>query len=96
MLFKRQALVQAAYESAKVAAHRNGTNATAEIAAKNVASGRRIANIEVVFDPPDVSAVTRGQVVRVSVTATGRDNTLFNIPPFNGIGLSGQAAMIKE
>ncbi len=96
MLFMRQALVQSSYEAAKVAIHRRGTNATAINAANNVADGRRISNIQIEFEPANVASVARGELIRVTVSAPGNSNSIFNFPPFNGTTITGTAAMVKE
>jgi Flp pilus assembly protein TadG len=96
MLFLRQALVQSAYESAKVAVRTHATNAEATAAAQRVAAGRRISNMQISFSPADISSVPKGQLIRVSVSAPGNDNSLIPFDLFRDRIVSGGAAMVKE
>jgi len=96
MLFLRQALVQSAYESAKIAVHRDGTNAAARLAAEQVAAGRRIQNLTIQFSPGDVASVPRGRPVTVTVSAPGDENCLLKLPGITNRKDSSSAVMVKE
>lgn len=96
MMFLRQALVQASYESVKIAARDNGSQLAAINAAEQVAAGRRIDGLQVTFEPSDVESVPRGSMIRVIVSAPGNSNSLMPTGLFNGRNVSADAAMIKE
>lgn len=96
MMFLRQALVQSAYEGAKVAARDEGTNAGAIDAINAVAAGRNIQGLQITFTPSDITSVPDGDLIRVTVTAPSDPNSLFPIAPFQGVTLGAEAVMAKE
>ena len=96
LMFLRQALVQSAYEGAKVAIRNGGNNSDALNAVSQVAAGRRIQNLNVTFTPSDVSSVPQGEIIRVSISAPGDSNSFIPFGPFKGKTISAQAAMVKE
>ena len=96
MMFLRQALVQSAYEGAKVAIRNNGNNADANAAVQAVAAGRRIQQMTVTFDPADVSTVAQGETVTVTITAPGDTNSFIPFGPFKNKLVAAQAVMVKE
>ncbi len=96
MMFLRQALVQSAYEGAKVAIRNNGNNADANAAIQAVAAGRRINQLTVTFEPADVSTVAQGDTVRVTITAPGDTNSFIPFGPFKNKLVAAQAVMVKE
>jgi len=96
LMFLRQALVQSAYEGAKVAIRTGGNNSDATAAANAVAAGRRINNLNVVFTPSDVSSASQGDIIRVSITAPGDANSFIPFGPFKGKTIIAEAAMVKE
>ena len=96
MLFLRQATIQSSYEGARVAVKRSGTNETARLAIEAVARGRRIEDLNIQFEPADVSAVDPGTPITVTVSAPGDANSFIPFGPFQGITVSGKAVMIKE
>ena len=96
MLFLRQATIQSSYEGARVAIKRGGTNAAARQAIEAVARGRRIEDLDIQFEPSDVSAVDPGTPITVTVSAPGDANSFIPFGPFQGITVSGKAVMVKE
>ncbi len=96
LMFLRQALVQSAYEGAKVAIRNGGTNADATAAVNAVAAGRRINSLNVTFTPSDISSVTPGETIRVDITAPGDANSFIPFGPFKGKTITAQAVMVKE
>ncbi len=96
MLFVRQAAVQAAYESVKVAAKSTGSQARAETIAEEVLSARRITKDALVFSPSNVDGLAAGTPITVTVRVPGDSRTLLGFGPFGGIMIEAQATMLKE
>lgn len=96
MLFLRQALVQSAYEGAKVAARNDGNITDATTAVENVAAGRRLKSMAVTFAPADIEAVPQGEIIRVTVSAPGDANSFIPFGPFKNRTVAAQAVMVKE
>jgi Flp pilus assembly protein TadG len=96
MMFLKQALVQASYESVKIAARNEGTASQAIQAANDVAAGRRVANLNVRFEPSDIENVPRGRLIRVTVTAPANANSLISFGTFRGRTIAADATMVKE
>jgi len=96
MLFLRQTLVQAAYEGVKTAVKVEGTSAQATASAQAVVDGRRLKNVSISISPSDLAAAPRGQIVEITVSAPGDDNSLFPFGPFAGKNVTATAVMVKE
>jgi Flp pilus assembly protein TadG len=96
MLFLRQALIQSAYEGAKVAIRDDGNNSDAINAIDNVAAGRRINEVEIAFSPENVSKAKPGEFVSVTITAPGDSNSFIPFGPFKNRTVSARAVMVKE
>lgn len=96
MLFLRQALVQASYESVKIAARDEGSQEAAVRAAQQVAEGRRIQGLQITFEPSNIQNVAPGQMIRVLVSAPADANSLIPFGIFKDRNVSADAAMIKE
>lgn len=105
MLFLRQALIQSAYEGAKIAIRNDGTNLAAETAIQNVATGRRIQGLTFAFSStavpsggPDINVedVNAGNIIFVTVSAPADNNSFIPFGLFQGRVISAQAAMAKE
>ena len=96
LLFLRQALVQSAYEGAKVAVKSKSSNAGAIQAATEVAAGRRIDQLQISFQPSDVSQAIPGELVTVTVSAPGDSNSLVPFGLFKNQTVAAQAVMVKE
>ncbi len=95
MIFLRQALVQSAYEAVKVAV-KTGNAETALEAALDVAEGRNIDQLTVVFTPSDPGAVARGTLVTVTASAPGDQSSPLPLGLFRGLTVAAQAVMVKE
>ncbi len=96
MLFLRQAMVQSAYESAKVAVKTDSDNQAAIEAAEAVGRGRKIDNLTVEFNPADVRNVPAGEKITVTVSAPGDSNSFIPFGPFRNRTVSALAVMVKE
>ena len=96
MLFLRQAMIQTAYEGAKVAILHDGTNAAANAATDSVIRGRNLKNVTITFDPVDVSLARPGEVVRVSASVPGDANSFIPFGPFKNKIVAAEAVMVKE
>lgn len=95
MIFLRQALVQSAYEAAKVIV-KTGDEDLARANALGVTKGRRINGVTIEFDPTDPSTAERGELIRVMVSAPGDSNTSIPFGVFRGRSVAAQASMIRE
>jgi len=96
MLFLRQALVQSAYEGAKVAVRPGNTTEQAVNAATQVANGRSLENFTIQIDPQNTDDLAAGEIITVSVFAPGDENSLFPFGPFLNRTVSASATMVKE
>ena len=96
LLFLRQALIQSAYEGAKVAIRQDSTNSDVSSIAIAVADGRRLTNVSVRTTPSDVTSVPQGELIRVSVTAPVTNNSTLFGGVFSLDSVSADAVMVKE
>ncbi len=96
MLFLRQTLVQAAYEGVKTGAKVNGTAARATDSANAVCDGRNLQNVTVTINPSDLSTLERGEIIEITVSAPGDENSVFPFGPFAGKDVVATAVMVKE
>ena len=96
MLFLRQALVQSAYEGAKVAVRQSGNNTDATQAIENVAAGRRLNGVSIEFTPSDVSTAAQGEPITVLISAPGDSNSFIPFGPFKNRIVAARAVMVKE
>jgi hypothetical protein len=96
MIFLRQAMVQSAYEGAKVATKHQSTNQLAIDAITAVTAGRNLDNVTITFDPADVSTVLPGDPITVIVAAPGDSNSIIPFGPFRNRQVSASSTWIKE
>jgi Flp pilus assembly protein TadG len=96
LLFLRQALIQSAYEGAKVAIKANAENSDVLAAAESVAAGRNLTDMTVTLEPSDVSTANAGDLIRISISAPGDSNSLIQFGPFKNRTVSARAVMVKE
>ncbi len=96
MLFLRQTLVQAAYEGVKTSVKTNGTATKARASANAVCDGRNLNNVTVTIVPSNVETLARGELIEITVSAPGDDNSLFPFGPFAGKAVVATAVMVKE
>ena len=95
MIFLRQALVQSAYEAAKVAV-KTGDSTQSRNTALAVTKGRRINRVSINFEPTDVKNAKRGSLIRVNITAPGDTNSVIPFGVFRGRTISATAVMARE
>ena len=96
MIFLKQALVQSAYEGAKVATKQQGTEADARKAATQVTNGRKLKDVKISFSPKNIENVKRGDKIRVTVSAPANQNSLFKFGFYRGQTITVDATMQKE
>ena len=96
LLFLRQALIQSAYEGAKVAIKANAENSDVFAAAEAVAAGRNLTGMTINLEPSDVSTADAGDIIRVTISAPGDSNSLIQFGPFKNQTVSARAVMVKE
>ncbi len=96
MLFLRQAMIQSAYEGAKVAILRNADNDDAIAAAEAVVRSRQLDGVTISFDPPNVASAAPGDTIRVTASAPGNANSFIPFGPFRNNVVAADAVMIKE
>ena len=96
MLFLRQAMIQSAYEGAKVAILRGADNADAIAAAQAVVQGRQLDGATISFDPLNVAEALPGETIRVTASAPGDANSFIPFGPFKNQIVAAEAVMIKE
>ncbi len=96
MIFLKQTLVQASYESAKVLARRDGTEVGAIRVANEVANGRRIDSLDIRFEPSNIQSVPRGTFIRVTTSAPANANSLTGFSFAGNRRVSAFAVMVKE
>ncbi len=94
-IFMRQALVQSAYEGARVAINPQSNESTATNRVKEVLDGRNIKNSSISFSPRLRNA-ERGDLIEVTVSAPSNGNLLFGLPGFSNRNVSVNATMVRE
>lgn len=95
MLFLKQATVQSAYEAAKAAAKRSGSQAQGQQLARDVLTSRNITPQRIAFSA-NVDALDPGTEFTVTVSVAGDQKRIVNIGPFGGLTIQSQATMVKE
>ena len=96
MIFLRQAVVQSAYETIRVAVKRDGTEADARQRGEDVLSFRNIVASSVVFDPADPEAQDRGTPITVTIQAAAAPDKFYSFGPFVNQTVEVSATMVKE
>lgn len=96
MLFLRQAVVQASYEGAKVAIRDDSTNAEVQDAIDQVTAGRRMTGVRLTTSPSSVANAEPGDIIQITVSVPGDENSLFPFGPFKNKVVSADAFMVKE
>lgn len=96
MIFLNHSLSIASYEGVRVAINFDSTTPQVEDRCETLINARQVSSGLVEIDPPDVSAVPRGQRIAVTVSAPCDANAL--LPPwfFGGKTLSATTTMVKE
>jgi Flp pilus assembly protein TadG len=94
VIYLKQSLAAAAYESVREAVRPEATLASTQAKAIQILTGHRVRNGSVRVTPS--IALSRGQRLTVSVSAPINDNRLI-IPRYvAGVTLTGSATMVKE
>lgn len=96
MMFVRQGLTIAAYETAHAALQPAADSADALTVGDQILSERRIQGASVVISPSDIKALDQGEFFQVRVTAPSASNGLRLISLFTPRTLSAEAHAMKE
>jgi|688.fasta_scaffold304925_2 hypothetical protein len=96
LTFAKQTMVQTAYEAVVVAVRRESTNIDATNAARAVTNGRLIGDVSIRFEPPDVSAVPRGELITVTAEIPGSAARRLGSNLLGVSSISASATMVKE
>lgn len=96
MIFLREGLTSAAYETARMAVRADGSTAAANTRATEMITARDIKGSNVTLDPPNMETTPRGTVVEVTVTAPCSANSMLPAWFFAGRSMSVTAKMVKE
>jgi Flp pilus assembly protein TadG len=96
MIFLRQAVTATAYETVRVAIHRDGTSSLAQRRATEVLSARGILSGTVELAPSEPFGVARGTLISVTVRAPCDANSFMPAWFFGGRTQSVTAKMVKE
>ena len=95
LLFLKQTLVQAAYEGAKVAIT-TGDSDQVEAVVDLVAASRDLNEVSVQFTPADIASVPAGEIITLTLTAPGDDNSLIPFGVFRNLTVEASASMVRE
>lgn len=79
LLFTKQSLAVAAYESGRVAARRDGTAADAQTRFDQIMAARRVTGASLTITPADLSGVAVGEQIRLETTAPVSGNNSTNL-----------------
>lgn len=96
MVFLKQSLSIAAYEGARAALAQNATNASAQSAANQVLTQRRVNGGTVRIQPSNIVAVAPGEYMTITCSAPASRNSIIPIRFYRGRTLTGSATMMKE
>ncbi|QDU95468.1 TadE/TadG family type IV pilus assembly protein [Lignipirellula cremea] len=96
LVYLRQGLEAAAYEGVREAIRLQATNDSAAARCREVLDARRITSYQIRFVPSDVSAVPRGEFVRVEIEAPSGANGVMQAWILQASNVTAQATMVKE
>lgn len=96
MLFLRQAVVQSAYETAKVAAKPSGDRARAVQLGEQVLASRSVVQPQIEFIPDNFESLQPGQLFSVDVSVPGDSRSITGFGPFNGLTIRARITVSKE
>lgn len=96
MIFLRQAAVQAAYESAKIASRRDSQPEVAERLAREILAARRIQNPEINFLSGNPNDTPSGEDVSVRIGIDSSRHLFTRLGLFAGRQIQATATMQKE
>ena len=96
VIFLKQTLHIAAYEAARAAIEPGSTKSVAEAAAEHILDDRRVQDYNVQFTPGNVSGVSPGEMITVTVSAPVKKNTALPSWYLGKSQLQAQVKMNKE
>lgn len=96
MLFTRQAVVQAAYETAKATVKSNGSSALGTRLGQQVLDARRIDQRRIRFTPSNPDQATSGTPITVTIQVPSNSRSLNRINLFRNLTIEASATMLKE
>lgn len=95
-IFLKQSLSTAAYESCRTAIQSSTTTAIARASGEEILKARGVKSASITFNPADVGNAPRGQLIRVTVSANGRANSILNNDFTVAGDVSSTVVMMKE
>ena len=95
-IFLKQSLHVASYETVRVAIKRKASNTVALTSGETILNARNVAGYAITFDPADVEAVDRGDVIAVTVAAPIQTNTVLPVWFLGDQNLTVTTKMVKE
>jgi|JI10StandDraft_1071094.scaffolds.fasta_scaffold01110_25 Flp pilus assembly protein TadG len=95
-IFLKQSLSTAAYEACRSAIQASTTTAASRTAGEEILKARNVRSATIVFNPADVSNAPRGQMIRVTVSASGKANSILNNEFTVAGDVSSTVVMMKE
>lgn len=96
MLFLRQAVVQSAYETAKVAAKPSADRARAVQLGEQVLASRNVVQPQIEFIPDNFETLQPGELFAVEVSVPGDSRSITGFGPFNGLTIRARITVSKE
>ncbi len=96
ILFCKQAMVEAAYESCKHASRADGTSAHANTLATDILKARRVNRSTITFTPANVELANPGQEVSVNIKVSANERTYTRLGLFNNRTIEVNATMLKD
>jgi Flp pilus assembly protein TadG len=96
MIFVQQALTVAGYEGARASVRHNAINSDVTVRTNNVLTARKVNSATVNISAADVTLITPGNQITITVSAPCAANSY--LPPwfFGGRTLVGRCSMVKE
>ena len=96
MLFTRQAVVQAAYETAKSTVKSNGSQAQGTLLGTQVLDARNIDQRNIAFSPGNPDSVAPGTPVTVTIRVPSNSRSVTGLNLFQNLTIEASATMLKE
>lgn len=95
-IFLKQSLSTAAYEACRTAIQSSTTTEISRSAGDEILKARGVKSATITFNPADVGNAPRGQIIRVTVNASGRANSILNNEFTVAGDVSSSVVMVKE
>jgi Flp pilus assembly protein TadG len=95
-IFLKQSLTVAAYEGVRAAVEADATETNVKAVCNRVIADRRVNGATVTVSPSNISALSPGDYVNVTVTAPCSSNSLVPTSFYRGRSLSTTASMMIE